>query len=62
MTNRMNYDKSFPVKYPIKDTIVADTKFVESCKVARHCLKVNSVEIGSQPIDTLNNTPSDGLV
>ncbi len=62
MTNRMNYDKPLPVKHLINDTIVADTKFVESCKVARHCLKVNRVEICSQPIDTPNDAPSDWLV
>src|SRR5437867_7469445 len=62
MPDHVNHDKLLVVKHLIKDTVVADTKLVESCKTARHRFRVNIVQILSQPIDTLNDTPANWLV
>src|SRR5947209_1763883 len=59
MTDHVNHDKLLVVKHLIKDTVVADTKLVQSCKTARHRFRVNIVQILSQPIDTLNDTPAN---
>jgi len=61
MTNDMNHNRLFVVKYLVHDTIVTHTELVESCQVACQCLQLDIVQIHSQPMDAFNDTVSGRL-
>ena len=62
MSYSVNDDRFFGMKNLVDDSKVPDTELIETRKRSRQSFDLDSVDISSQPPDTLHDSPGNPFV